>query len=113
MGTKLKLTVFSASCCQPQMVLHDRRYLELIDQVLKETGIEADVDMVTATEARMSISYYFVAAIQPLYAKYGPAVAPALFINERLTLFGGVPTKEKLREVLEKAASEPPSLPMW
>ena len=113
MENRLKLTIFSASCCQPQTAVYDKRYLELIKQVLAETGIEADLDLVTATEARLSVSYFFVGAIQPLYAKYGPAVAPALFVNEKLTLFGGVPTKEKLREVLEKAASEPPSLLMW
>lgn len=113
MGNRLKLTVFSVACCQPQTAVYDKRYIELIGQVLEESGLEADVDLVTATEARMSLSYFFIGAIQPLYAKYGPAVAPALFVNEKLTLFGGVPTKEKLKEVLEKAASEPPSLLMW
>lgn len=113
MGNRLKLTIFSASCCQPQTAVYDKRYIELIRQVMQESAIEADIDLVTATEARMSLTYFFVGAIQPLYAKYGPAVAPALFVNEKLTLFGGVPTKEKLKEVLEKAASEPPSLLMW
>lgn len=113
MGNRLKLTVFSAACCQPQTAVYDKRYIELIKQVMEESGIEADIDLVSATEARMSLSYFFVGAIQPLYAKYGPAVAPALFVNEKLTLFGGVPTKEKLKEVLEKAAAEPPSLLMW
>ena len=113
MGNRLKLTIFSASCCQPQTAVYDKKYIELIRQVIQESSIEADVDLVTATEARMSLSYFFVGAIQPLYAKYGPAVAPALFVNEKLTLFGGVPTKEKLKEVLEKAASEPPSSLMW
>ncbi len=108
MANKLRLTIFSAACCQPQTAVHDRRYIELIRRVLKETGMEADIDLITATEARISISYYFIAEIHPLYQKYGPAVAPALFINEKLTLFGGVPTAEKLKEVLSKAAQDSP-----
>jgi len=107
MANKMRLTIFSAACCQPQTAIHDQRYIELIKQVIKEMDLDAEIDLVTATEARMSISYYFIAEIQPLYAKYGPAVAPALFVNEKLTLFGGVPTAEKLKEVLTKAASEP------
>ena len=102
----MRLTIFSAACCQPQTAIHDQRYIELIRRVLKETGLEADIDLVTATEARMSISYYFIGEIQPLYQKYGPAVAPALFVNEKLTLFGGVPTEERLKEVLSKAAQD-------
>lgn len=113
MGNRLKLTVFSAACCQPHTAAYDKRYIELIRQVMEESGIEADIDLVSATEARMSLTYFFVGAIQPLYAKYGPAVAPALFVNEKLTLFGGVPSKEKLKEVLEKAASEPHTPLMW
>jgi len=110
MANRLRLTVFSAACCQPQTAVYDKRYIELIRQVLQETGLEADIDLITATEARMSISYYFIAEIQPLYQKYGPAVAPALFVNEKLTLFGGVPTAKKLKEVLTKAVEEPPLL---
>lgn len=110
MATRMKVTVFSVSCCHPQYAVYDKQYLERIRQALQETGLEADLDLVTATEAQMSIQYYFVAAIHPMFKKYGPAVAPALFINEKLTLFGGVPTVEKLKEVLTQAASEPPLL---
>ncbi|HRR67509.1 MAG TPA: hypothetical protein P5063_07690 [Methanomassiliicoccales archaeon] len=108
MANRLRLTILSVACCQPQTAVHDKRYIELIRQVLAETGLEADIDLVTATEAQMSIHYFFIGEILPLFKKYGPAVAPALFINERLTLFGGVPTAERLKEVLMKAASEPP-----
>jgi hypothetical protein len=41
-----------------------------------------------------------------MFQKYGSAVAPALFVDEKLALFGGVPTLEKLEEVLRKAAKE-------
>lgn len=40
----------------------------------------------------------------PLFRKYGLAVAPALFVDQDLVLYGGVPTMEKLEEVLANAA---------
>jgi hypothetical protein len=112
MANKIKVTIFSVSCCQPQHAVYDKKYIDLIKQVLAETGLEADLDLVTATEAQMSMQYYFVGEIMPLYKKYGSGVAPALFVNERLKLFGGVPTPEKLKEVLVTTANDT-SLPMW
>ncbi|QLH74777.1 MAG: thioredoxin family protein [Methanomassiliicoccales archaeon] len=104
MANKLKLTVLSFSCCNPQFAAHDARYMKLIKDVLEKTGIEADIELVTVTEAMMSLTYAYMAPIRPLFQKYGSAVAPALFINETLALFGGVPTEEKLIEVLKKAS---------
>jgi protein-disulfide isomerase len=40
--------------------------------------------------------------IIPLFMKYGSAVTPALFVNEKLELYGGVPTVEKLVETFKK-----------
>ncbi|OPY34072.1 MAG: hypothetical protein A4E32_00341 [Methanomassiliicoccales archaeon PtaU1.Bin124] len=103
MASKLRLTVLSFSCCNPQFAVHDQRYVELIQNVLKKTGIEAEIDLVTVTEAMMSLTYAYMAPIRPMFQKYGTAIAPALFINEEMALFGGVPTEEKLIEVLKKA----------
>ncbi len=110
MANRIKLTIFSVSCCHPQTAIYDKQYVDRLKQALQETGLEADLNLVTATESQLSIQYYFIAEIQPMFKKYGPAVAPALFVNEKLTLFGGVPTVEKLKEVLTQAASEPPVL---
>jgi arsenite-transporting ATPase len=35
MGNRLKLTVFSAACCQPHTAAYDKRYIELIRQVME------------------------------------------------------------------------------
>ncbi|MFA5313012.1 MAG: hypothetical protein WC375_06845 [Methanomassiliicoccales archaeon] len=108
MANKMKLTVLSFSCCNPQFRSHDVRYLELIRHVLDKNKIEADMEIVTVTEAMMSLSYAYMAPIRPMFKKYGSAIAPALFINEVLALFGGVPTEEKLTEVLKKASGQTP-----
>lgn len=103
MASKLKLTVLSFSCCNPQFAQHDQRYIELIQSVLKKTGFPAEIEIVTVTEAMMSMQYAYMAPIRPMFQKFGTAIAPALFINEEMALFGGVPTEEKLTEVIKKA----------
>lgn len=103
MANKLKLTVLSFSCCNPQFGAYDQRYTELIQATLLKTGIQADIELVTVTEAMMSLQYAYMAPIRSMFQKYGAAIGPALFINEVLALFGGVPTEEKLIETLHKA----------
>jgi hypothetical protein len=109
MANKLKLTVLSFSCCNPQFAAHDQRYTELIRATLNKTGIQADIELVTVTEAMMSLQYAYMAPIRPMFQKYGAAIAPALFIDHVLALFGGVPTEEKLIEVLKKAVADRPA----
>lgn len=112
MANKLRLTIFSVACCHPETAVYDRKYIDLVKKALTETGIEADMDMVTATESRLSIRYYFVGEIMPMYKKYGAAVAPALFINEHLKIYGGLPSMDKLKEVLTAAVNDT-SLATW
>jgi hypothetical protein len=106
MANKIRLTLLSFSCCHPKMAVYDKQYVERIREAVKSTGVEAEIDLVTVTEAQMSLRYMFMAEIQPMFQKYGSAVAPALFVDEKLALFGGVPTLEKLEEVLKKAAQD-------
>jgi Thioredoxin domain len=106
MANKIRLTLLSFSCCHPKMAVYDKQYVDRIREAMKNTGIEADIELVTVTEAQLSMRYLFMVDIQPLFQKYGSAVAPALFVDEKLALFGGVPTLEKIEEVLKKAATE-------
>lgn len=103
MVDKLRLTLLSFACCNPQLAASDGRYIDTIKEALNTTKLEAEVDLVHATEAQMTGRYIFMAEILPLFKKYGQAVSPALFINGKLTLYGGVPTTERLVEALEKA----------
>lgn len=106
MASKIRLTLLSFSCCHPKMAVYDKQYVDRIREAIKVTGVDAEIDLVTVTEAQMSLRYMFMAEIQPMFQKYGSAVAPALFVDDKLTLFGGVPTLEKIEEVLVKAAKD-------
>jgi hypothetical protein len=86
-----------------KLAQYDQQYAVRLKEALAFTGIVADIDLVHATEARMSPKYAFLEEIQPLIQKYGQGVTPALFINHHLILYGRVPTVEKLVETLEKA----------
>jgi hypothetical protein len=100
---KLHLTILSFACCNPKLAPYDQQYAERIKEAAEKSGVEYDIDLVHATEARMSPKYRFLGEIMPLINKYGSSITPALFINSHLSLYGGVPTVEKLVETLEKA----------
>lgn len=103
MVTKLRITILSFACCNPRLAIYDQQYADRLREALNTSGAEADIALVHATEAQMSMRYMFMAEIFPMLHKYGPSVTPALFINEKLTLYGGVPTLDKLIEVIGKA----------
>lgn len=100
---KLHLTILSFACCHPNLAPYDQQYAERIKEAAAKAEVEYDLDLVHATEARMSPKYTFLGEIMPLINKYGSSVTPALFINSHLTLYGGVPTLEKLVETFGKA----------
>ena len=102
MAEKLSLTLLSFACCNPKLSVHDKSYVERIREALAQLHAEADIDLVHATDAMMSKKYGFMSEIIPLFDKYGQAVTPALFVNHKLELYGGVPTVEKLVEVFSK-----------
>jgi hypothetical protein len=102
MTEKMRIILLSFACCNPKLAVHDQQYLQIIQVALKQTGQEVQLDLVHVTEAMLSKKYAFMSEIMPLFDKYGSAIAPALFINEKLELFGGVPTVEKLVEIFSK-----------
>jgi len=66
-------------------------------------GIEVKLSMVHASEAMMTPERYaWMGEATSLFLRYGAAIAPALFVNEHLELYGGVPTLEKLVETLRR-----------
>jgi hypothetical protein len=102
MTEKMRLTLLSFACCNPKLAVHDKSYLERIREALARLEVEAEIDLIHATDAMMSKRYGFMSEIIPLFDKYGQAVTPALFVNQKLELYGGVPTVDKLVEVLGK-----------
>ncbi len=111
MASRLKIALLSFACCNPSLAVHDERYIKVLKEALERTGAEADIDIAHVTEALMSMQYAYMSDIVPLFKKYGAAVGPALFINEKLTLYGGVPTVEKLSEVIKEKMEEQANSP--
>ncbi len=109
MAEKMRVILLSFACCNPKLGIHDQQYLLNIQEALKRTGQEAQLDLVHATEAMMTKKFAFMSEIIPLFDKYGSAIAPALFVNDKLELFGGVPAVEKLVEVFSKHRDPTPS----
>lgn len=106
MSNKMKITILSLTCCNPALAVYDQQYLSKIKEALEKVGVEAQVEVVTGTDAFFGLKLSYIRKLKPLFDKYGTAVAPALFINEELMLYGGVPTVERLVEILEKNAEK-------
>ncbi len=104
MSNKMKITVLSVACCSsnPAFATYDQQYISSINEALKRINVEAEVKVLAATDAFFGLQVGFIRKMMPLFNKYGGAAAPALFINGELMLYGGVPSVEKLVEVIEK-----------
>jgi hypothetical protein len=105
MANKMQIAVFSFSCCNPALKPTDEQYAARVKEALSKIDVEASVEVVTATEVRYGRGIGDFSKLKPLFDKYGMDAMPALFINGELTLYGGVPSIEKLSEVIGKAAN--------
>ena len=45
MASKIRLTLLSFSCCHPKMAVYDKQYVDRIHEAIKNTGIEAEIDL--------------------------------------------------------------------
>jgi hypothetical protein len=106
MATKTNISIFTFSCCNPSLKPMDEKYIAEIKQVLNSLNIEANIDLVTATEAYYGKKLGNLEKLKPIFNKYGMDAMPALFINGELTLYGGIPSTEKLTEVIQKAVNQ-------
>jgi protein-disulfide isomerase len=100
---KMRITLLSLACCLPASAASDQKYMERINTALAKASVEATIDKVSGLDAAFGMSNVDLSKLVPLYDKYGTSVAPVLFVNGELALYGGVPTVEKLTEVIEKA----------
>ena len=103
MTETLNVTILSFACCNPKFGIYDKQYIDRLREAGTQLGIEIKLDMVHATEAMMTPDRFtWMGEATSLFMKYGAAIAPALFVNHHLELYGGVPTLEKLVETLKK-----------
>ena len=101
MANKMKITVISAACCNPSLALQDQEYISKIKEVLSKFNVEAQLEIIAASDAVFGLKVNYVTKLMPLFKKYGMSVAPALFINDDLVFYGGVPSIEKLTEAIQ------------
>jgi protein-disulfide isomerase len=103
MTNKMNITILTFSCCNPSLKTMDEQYVSRVKDVLGKINGDAKVEVVTATEARYGREVGDFNKLRSLFNKYGMDAMPALFINGELVLYGGLPSIEKLSEVIGKA----------
>lgn len=74
-----------ASCCS------DYGLRTTIGDVIKDLGVTATVEIVKDMQAIM---------------KYGVMKAPGIVINEKVKVFGRVPSKEEIRKIITEETAE-------
>ncbi len=104
MTNNLKITILSASCCNPGLKPMDEQYVQRVKEALGKINAQAKIEVITATEAYYGKKVGGTSKLRPLFDKYGMDALPALFINEELALYGGLPSAEKLTEAIQKAS---------
>lgn len=102
MANNLKIAILTASCCNPALKPMDQEYTSRVKQALDKMNIKAQVEVATATEVYYGKKVGDSSKLKPLFNKYGMDALPALFVNEELALYGGLPSIEKLIEVIQK-----------
>lgn len=105
MSSKMQIDILSAACCNPSAAIYDQQYEAKIKETLSKAKIDAQLEVITFSAALYSPKAEYLKKAQPLLDKYGVDALPALFINHELVLYGGVPSSEKLSQVIEKAAN--------
>jgi hypothetical protein len=98
----MRITLLSLACCLPASATSDQQYIERINTALGKASTEATIEKVSGLDAAFGMGNVDLSRLVPLFDKYGTSIAPVLFINGELALYGGVPTVEKLIEVIEK-----------
>ncbi|OPY31784.1 MAG: hypothetical protein A4E32_01386 [Methanomassiliicoccales archaeon PtaU1.Bin124] len=100
----MKITILSISCCNPALKGEDEAYRTRVEEVLGQMNVPAQVNVMTITEAMSAMNDRTVAQLRPLVNKFGMSILPALLIDDDLALYGGIPTAEKMSEVIKKHA---------
>ncbi len=103
MTNDLKITILTASCCNPALKPMDEQYSLKVKQALDKINAQAKIEVVTATEVYYGKKVGDPSKLKPLFDKYGMDALPALFVNEEMALYGGLPSTEKIVEVIQKA----------
>jgi hypothetical protein len=98
----MRITIVSISCCNPAMKPEEQAYLTKVKEALGQSKVNAQVLIVPISEAMSSLGADTVRSLWPLWEKYGAAIVPAMFIDDELVLYGGVPSKERIIEALAK-----------
>jgi hypothetical protein len=94
------ILLVSGTCCFPQLAALDQQARQIIDQALKETGMPAQVRMVTASSAVTGGIPFEILQSSGLASNVSNIMRlPAVLINNQLISFG-VPKLDVIKNAL-------------
>ena len=107
-----EIVVLSLGCCSTTMKKFDDQLLENLSEAIKQTNISAEIKVLSAVDLYTSnyLENEYLKQVIPLAQKYGTAIAPIIFIDGKLKLYGGVPSVEKIVETLNNTVKKESSI---
>lgn len=99
---KTEIVVLSLACCSPAMKKFDDQLFENLHEAAKQVDIFAEIKFLSAVDvfAYGQIDNDYIKQVIPLAQKYGPGVAPLIFIDGKLEFYGGIPSIGKIVRIL-------------
>lgn len=100
------ILILSGACCNPMSVMLDEELKKKVQLVLQELGMTATITTISVTDAQAhtkslsAMHKVLIDKIQSIFFSQGLAGFPALIVNGDLLLYGGVPEKDRLTNVI-------------
>lgn len=97
------VVILSGACCFPSMAAFDEQAKRVIEQAIKETEVEAEIQLVTATTAIYGGLFPkdVMANLMNKFSRDGAVGGPAILINKEIISYG-VPQLEEIKATLKK-----------
>lgn len=102
------ILIISGACCMPGMAPFDVQAKKMIEQAMVETGVNAELKVVPATNAMFGgIPRKIMTELFTMFNQSSKVGLPAVLINGEVTSYG-VPKIEELKAALNKFAANKP-----
>ena len=97
------VVILSGACCQPSMTAFDEQAKRVIEQAIKETGVEAGIKLIPITTAIFggAVPKHVMTNIMNKFSRDETVGVPAILINGEVISYG-VPRLEDMKVALKK-----------
>jgi hypothetical protein len=99
----MNIVILSAACCNPVFAAFDEKAQKIIELAIKETGVEAEIKLISATTAMYSsaVPKHVMTDLINKFTRGDSESVPAILINGQVISYG-TPQLEDMKTILNK-----------